>query len=116
MLFDRTEVKFSNWPFRVKMHTYVSICLDARNMMVFRFFYLPKKVICKNVDLAKKQRRSQRGAGASEPWPPKAQKGANMSFARPPKHYVGRFYTTRVRRPKHDGVFGPVGHKKAVVF
>ena len=56
MSFNRTEVKLSNWPFGVKMYTYVSMRLDARNTMVFQFStFLSSKVICKNVDLTKKQ-------------------------------------------------------------
>ena len=54
--FDRTEVKLSNLPFGVKMHTYVSMHLDARNTMAFPFStFLGSKVICKNVDLTKQQ-------------------------------------------------------------
>ena len=34
------KVKFSNWTFGFKMHTYVSMRRDERNAMVFAFFFM----------------------------------------------------------------------------
>ena len=55
--FTWPQVRFSNWPFDIKIHVSSSMSLDARNTMTLRFFpyiFTPKD-LRKNVDITRKQ-------------------------------------------------------------